>query len=205
MTVPLTHYVKVKNKYCIAYFGNCFEYLIQLALLRPLLEKTLPGISIYLACKDEALYLLQGQENILSRSVLKDKKDAFGYVREIHCDMENHPVEELLLESNLPMGPLVYPQRKDSGICLIAAHGLIPTKSLRPEQVDKIKQYVLAQEMTPLVEGQVNHQEAEWVIGVESVALFGGGANGAKVSLVPTGLGTNLFKKLFPEGEILKF
>ena len=46
--------------------------------------------------------------------------------------------------------------------------------------------------------------QAGWVIGVEGAPIFEAASRGIKTSLVPTGMGTNLYSKLFPNGEILK-
>jgi len=47
-------------------------------------------------------------------------------------------------------------------------------------------------------------EQAGWIIGVESLKLYQGAIQGIKSTLIPTGVGTSLFKKLFPYSSILK-
>ena len=44
----------------------------------------------------------------------------------------------------------------------------------------------------------------DWVIGVENEQLYEAAAEGKKVTLIPTGIGENLFKKMFPFAEIIQ-
>jgi hypothetical protein len=44
--------------------------------------------------------------------------------------------------------------------------------------------------------------DASLVIGVESVGLFEAAGRGVPTELVPTGLGTRLYKLMFPNGRV---
>ena len=41
------------------------------------MEKTFPGVKVYLSCRDEHMYLLEGEERIISKTELNDKKHLF--------------------------------------------------------------------------------------------------------------------------------
>jgi len=145
MSVPLTAYAKVKNRYCIMYVGNCNEYLVQLKLIRPSIEKIYPGIEIYLVCKDDAYYLLEDSPKTLKAN--EYVKERYGYTRELFCDMQNHPVEELLKESHIPKLLLKTKQNKGGNLCSIYPFGASPTRSLSREQIEKVEKYVISKNM----------------------------------------------------------
>jgi hypothetical protein len=68
-------------------------------------------------------------------------------------------------------------------------------------QVNKAKEYAQKAGYT-LSNDPFN---AGWVIGVENYPLFLAASRGLKTSLIPTGLGTDLYKTMFVRGEILSF
>ena len=43
----------------------------------------------------------------------------------------------------------------------------------------------------------------DWIISVENEYLYEAAAAGKKVTLISTGIGENLFKSMFPKGEII--
>ena len=79
--IPLPEYVKIKDNYCIAYFGFSKEYLVQLRLLRPCMEAAFPGIQIYLCSRDDLTYLFKDEPRTLNKSTLMDNKKQFAYIR----------------------------------------------------------------------------------------------------------------------------
>ena len=93
--IGFEQYAKVKDKYCICYFGYNDEYLTQLALVKPVIEASLPGIEIYLGCKDDKTHLL---ENPLKLSEIKIRRKDYAYVRELKFNGRTHPVKDLLRE-----------------------------------------------------------------------------------------------------------
>lgn len=200
MPIPLPEYAKIKDNYCIAYFGNNKEHLVQLKLLRPFMEKTFPGVKVYLACRDDCMYLLSEEDRILSKTELKDNKHLFGYVRELLCDMQSHPVESFMLESDIPCGPICE-KSNCYGDCVLLTNGVIPVKPLNGEQIKKAINYIRKNGYEPQINGDINR--AGWVVGVESEQLYLAAALGKRVSLIPTGFGEKLFKKMFPQNEII--
>lgn len=203
MALTIPHYAKIKDNYCIAYFGYNNEYLIQLKLLRPIIEKELPGIKVYLACKKDSMYLLQNEERILDRETLIDTKyNQFAYVREINCDMLLHPIEELLQESDLPCGPIHIETKITNGRkCVLLTNGILPTKSLTSEKIKSAIHFIQTKGFNVILNEDIS--DADWVVGVENEKLYQSAALGKKTTLIPTGLGTNIFKNMFPNSEIL--
>lgn len=201
----MPHYAKIKDRYCIAYFGSCNEYIVQLRLLRPIMERTFPGVQVYLACKDELLNtLLKNEERTLGREDLRTRRKDFAYVRELVCDGQSHPVEEFMRESGMPLGPVPnkgWP-RDGFGNCVIYPQAFFPSKSLTDEQIRKIMDMARKQEYEPRVNGPI--EDAEWVIGPENEQVFEAAAQGYKTTLVATGIGENLFKSMFPHNGVVR-
>ena len=98
--IGFEQYAKVKDKYCICYFGHNDEYLTQLQRVKHLIEEALPGIEIYLGCKDDKVHLLQDP---LRLSQLKISRKNYAYIRELKYNGRTHPVKDLLLECNAPV------------------------------------------------------------------------------------------------------
>lgn len=95
--MPLPLYAKIKDRYCIGYFGQSEKTLADLKKARPLIEKELPGIQIYICCEDEMASLLSGEERIILRSQLQEKVKEIAYFRELTIS-----VTALLEESSIP-------------------------------------------------------------------------------------------------------
>lgn len=104
MTVPFPEYAKIKNKYCLCYFGPNRDYVKQLKYVRPLMEKELPGTLIYLCCRDDFFNIFEGEDYTLPMSEIQKRKKEFAYIRELTYNMEDHPILAFLEESkiNLP-------------------------------------------------------------------------------------------------------
>jgi len=199
--IPLPEYAKIKDKYCIAYFGNCDEYLVQLKFLRPIMEKTYPGIQVYLACKPSALEWLEGEENVVTGTI---NHREFGYFRELRCDMRSHPVEAFMKESNIHCGPVrAIPIASPTKRGVIIQNGMLPTRSMSMDQILACRKFLFSKSCTIEMDGDI--ENADIVVGVESPKLFQAGANGTQVALVPTGFGENLFKSMYPRGTVLNF
>ncbi len=90
MTTPLTHYAKIKDNYCIGYFGQDDEVLTNLCKARNSLEDKFPGLKIYLVCNDEKIDLFK-EARLISKSNLEENHKNFAYYRVI-----KESVEELL-------------------------------------------------------------------------------------------------------------
>lgn len=186
--ISFLHYSKIKDKYCIAYFGNANEYLVQLKLLRPILEQKFSGTKIYLACKPESMYLLEGEERILDKDTLSLKYRSFAHVRELTCNMKTHPIENFLKESEIKNYVICEKSECNSEKTVIFPKGCLPTKSINPA------------EYNAQIEG--NFMDAGHVIGVENEQLFLAASMGIKTTLINTGKGVNLFSKMFPNALI---
>ena len=202
MTLPLPDYDKIKDNYCISYFGNNKEHLIQLKLLRPIMEKTFPGVKVYLSCRNEHLYLLEGEERIISKTELSDKKHLFGYVRELLCDMESHPVEEFMKESDIPYEKIQSSKTKPQGKCVLLTNGVAPVECLTGDQIKKALKHIKNEGCDVEINGNID--TADWVMGVENEDLYLAASQGKFTALIPTGFGENIFKSMFTNIEILK-
>jgi len=103
MTLPLPLYAKIKDRYCVAYFGNRDEVIQKLIKARPSIEKELPGIHVYICCNNEKSDLLKDVPNSFLRSELEIKRNEVVYFRELEDTAD--PVAELLEESSIPFLP----------------------------------------------------------------------------------------------------
>lgn len=126
----------------------------------------------------------------------------FGYVRELRCNLKDHPVEAFLEESGIDPNMMITEDTTDSGLCVILPHGNSPTKSLTDQQVGNIVAHVEGMNYTVRVGG--DPQTANWIVGVECDELFWLAAKGRHVTLVDTGLGAGLFQKMFPWADVIK-
>jgi len=173
-------------------------------MLRPTIEQTFQGLQIYISCKDDYMYLLQGQTRILSTTELKQNKQKFAYVREIFCNLTEHPVEQLMIESEIPILPIcqnIYNPEENRGSCLLLPHANQPTRSLNSKQISQAIAHAEKQGST--VQFNKSIDNFDWIIGVENENLFEAAALGKRTTLIPTGFGENLFRKMFPSAEIL--
>ena len=198
--IKLSQYAKVKNNYCFCYFGYSDEYLVQLRLLKPIIEKHFPGINLCLGCKDDKTHLLRGCEPILKISEIKINRHNFAHIREIRMK-ESHPIEDLLVESditNFVVQDTILPKITD--LCVVIKDGAYPTKPIERNDMNCLKLWITNQEYK--VEIGTDITNASWVVGVESVALFEAAAKGIRTTLVPTGVGTRLYKLMFPNSEV---
>lgn len=138
---------------------------------------------MYLACKDECLYLLEGEQRIVPKS--RFKKEDFNYVRSLNSGLDIHPVEHLLQESGIQIGPIVVPSPPEQGI-RVCPKGTFPHKTLTESQVEELSQFT------------------DGVVGVENEETIQAAVAGFKVVLAD-GPGSQMFLTMFPNGEIYKF
>ncbi|MCK9459697.1 MAG: hypothetical protein M0R80_08665 [Proteobacteria bacterium] len=198
MALAFPSYSKIKNRYCVAYYGPCREYVLQLLYLRSAIEKELPGLELYISCSDDCRCFIPDNTKIIFASEIGDRKKEVAYLRELRCDLETHPVWQWIQESKLTLKFLEPPQTKNitKKICAICTKANLPTKSM--PDVDKLIKWVISKGFSV----SENVSEADWVVGTENEQLFVAAIQGVKTTLVPTGLGTELYKRLFPSGEI---
>jgi len=205
MMMPLPEYAKIKDNYLVCYFGHNKENILQLKILRPFMEKHFPGVKVYFCCNDQYMYLPKDEERVLPKSELKDQRKNFAYVRELLNSAISHIVEDFMEESEIPYGPICQNDLHiDSlnGSCGLFPHGNYPIKSLSGEEIEKAAVLIRKRGCEPKI--NCNIEEVNWVVGVENEQVYKAGALGKKVSLISNGFGENIFKKMFPAGEIIK-
>lgn len=214
------HHVSIKDKYCCFYLGDAPEYVVALRLLKPQIEKKFPELKFYIGCKSGFKYLLEGVSNVVYADNPSKLKNDFAHIREIRNDHQKHSVLEFIEES-ITIEPICTSVDSNKGLCLICPEGLPPT---RPMQViDHWSNQIAAVGYAPLVLGSDVHttlsnikvrpsgdqkmnyiKEAAWVIGVENEYTMLAASQGKKVTLVDTGVGKSLFKKMFPKIQIVE-
>lgn len=190
--------------------------------IRKQIQRQYPELRIFIACSDNLFFWIENEPDVIRQSEIKDRLTEFAYIRQIETSSgSNHPLLEILTESNINIQPIpIRKLQRQFGNCLICPNGSYPTQPM--PNVEKYKSYARQHGFNPVIVGSDTHQtykafdinpsghdklavinNADWVIGVENEYLFTAGIQGVPVSLVPTGIGTNLFKALFRTGEIL--
>lgn len=198
----LDEYAKIKNNYCIAYFGGSNEYLTQLRLLRPFIEQKFQELNIYYCCKDECIKYLKDDKLSITISELRLRKNEFAHIKELTFNGQNHPILDLLQEAKIENCTLpIEPALEFTNICLIKTNGNYPTGNLLKSQIKTLQKIAFQNGFKVEIDG--DWQNAGIIYGVESVELFEAAARGIKSYLIPTGNGEQLFKKMFKNGEIL--
>lgn len=134
---------------------------------------------------------------------MKNQKYNFALINEIKCDMKTHPIEVFLNESNVKLDKMPRIEQQDiPRTAFISPDSITPTRSLEQFEVEKLTATIRANgyEIT------TDKEMAGSVWGVENEDLFVAAFNGLPTFLVPTGVGTNLYKMLFPEpfGKIIQ-
>lgn len=199
--IDFAKYAKIKDNYCLCYFGPNEEYLIQLKLLKPTIEARFPGIRLGFGCRDELAHLFGPEHAVMRLSEIKVKREEFGHVNEIRFNNVTHPVEDFLDECGVEHRAIPRQQRERSAKCVIVTKGHYPTKNLEVAQIERLTRTAKGENYQIDVDGDVHG--AGLVMGVESRKLFEAAQRGTEVRLVPTGLGTRLYKQCFPDLIVL--
>lgn len=199
--VDFVKFAKISNNYCVCYFGYSDEYLIQLRLLKPVLETEFPGLNIYIGCQDDKAHLLGDSSYVLRITELKAKKEDFAYIKELRFDGSAHPVLNFLDESKIvhfgvPVGISIKTTK-----CVIVTKSQYPTKPLEIAQIETLKKMARDNGFEPVLDETIKN--AGLVMGVESPDLFEAAGRGIETVLVPTGLGTRLYKGMFSNGIVM--
>lgn len=203
MTIPLKKYLKIKNNYCISYYGPNKEYITQLKLLRPLIEKEFPELNLYICVNKNNLYVLKGEKNFFSKEDLVTRKKDISYIREIKSEIKFHAIENLLEESKIEIKPILKTVKNNNhGKAGIITKGVFPNRPLNSTQIIKAENFIKEKKCVPLLNPEIN-DKLDFIIGVENEITYEIAALGVKTYLVPTGNGENLFLKMFPSNEIL--
>ena len=159
---------------------------------------------MWISYPDNLSYLVAGHERIIAASKIQEKKREFAYIRHLKGSQVSHPIWELLEESRLALPTLASPNPHNQELktCGIYPRGDLPVKSLSEEQIESLKNTAKIKGYYPTVNADL--ESCGWVIGVENEAVFRAGVTGIKTSLTPTGMGTRLYQKMFPTGEVIK-
>ena len=177
---------------------------MQLRLLMPSLEKEFPDVKIHLAARDDFLHLFKGHKRVIPYSQIRERKREFGYVRELVTG-NRHPVWLLLKESDIKPSIEIPNITNGNRLCVITTKAAQPTKPMNERQISQYTAEATYSGYQVWVDPSKGALEsAGWVIGVENEILFEAAGMGIKTSLVPNGIGTQLYQLMFPKGEVLK-
>jgi hypothetical protein len=194
MSFPLPQYATIKNDLCLYYAGFLHEHVLQLKMLRPMIERQLPGINIHLCVRDSAEYLVKDEPRIVLASQFHENRKNFAYIKNIVSDPATHPIWQMITESSLAIDPVPQKESDRSKLCLITSKGSAQTGSLTNLEIQKLRSKLVSRgfqvELDCWVAG------AGMVAGVESEYLYRGLECGMKTALIPTGLGTGLYLAL---------
>lgn len=192
-------YSKCKDNLCLSYTGLIPEYVVQLNYIRKIIQKTYSDIKITLRVRHEFESFVDQQE-----------EEENCIIREFKTSFESHPVMKFIEGSNL-LFPKLIPNKGNT--CLFCPDAAHPSKSLdkliSPHNYETI---IVGSDLYPSWKN-VNIRpsgsqkisivnDATWVIGAENEYTFLAGVMGKRVTLVPSGPGTDLFKTMFPHGEL---
>ena len=98
--------------------------------------------------------------------------------------------------------PVICRNSKKNTPAVLLPNGSFPNRNLSYKQIQAVTDYVRSQGC----ELSINkpYESFDWIISVENEYLYKAAASGKRVTLIPTGIGENIFKSMFPDGEILK-
>jgi hypothetical protein len=200
--IQFPKYAEVKDNYCLCYFGYSDEYLFQLKLLKPILERYFAGIKIHISCKDDKVHLLEGCKHIAKISELKSRQFNFGHIKEIKYNGTTHPIEDLMIETGIKEYFVPTEYKEDHTVkCVILSQGNYPTVNLNKRQIDDAIRLARKEGFEPEVDSNIRN--AGLVIGVENLEFFKAAAQGITTRLVPTGVGARLYRKMFSNSIVL--
>lgn len=200
--IPFTKYADIKDRYCICYFGPNDEYLFLLKILKPIIEKKFQNLKITIGCKDDKVNFFEIKDDFLKMSDLRSKRFDFGYIRELKFNGTEHPIEALIKECQINECAVATALQEDyNNKCVIITQGNYPTLSLDKRKLNILEKIAKEEGFDPVIDENV--KGAGFVMGVESYGLFEAASRGVRTLLWPTGLGTNLYKLMFPKGEII--
>lgn len=192
--INFNEYARIKDRYCLCYFGPSDEYVVQLMLLRPVIERELPGLEIHIGCKDE----LANFPRSMKLSEIKVRRSEFAHIKDVRFNGKTHPIEDLLNESNIQNWDVSVPIQEDHTVkCVVITRGNYPTKPLESRQIEACRKMFKNYEVE--IDGNIDH--AGMVIGVESKELFLAASRGVRTKLIPTGIGSCLYKRMFLNQE----
>jgi len=126
----------------------------------------------------------------------------FGHIREIRCNLEDHPVEQFFKESEINLkSASAHKPDASNRVVQIYPSATSPTRSLNNEQLEAIRHDYQKKGYVVRIGG--NWQEAGIVVGVESVPFWEAVLAGKTAVLCDTGLGRALFSVICPWGGVI--
>ena len=167
--ISFANYSKIANNYCVCYFGHSDEYLVQLRLLKPIIEKSFPDLNVYIGCKDEKSHILGDCNHILKLTELKIRKSEFAYISELKYNGSTHPIEDFLVGAKITNFVLPIPKVDRTVKCVIVPSGSYPTNPIEKHKIELLKRVATSKGMCCEIGGSI--KGAGLVAGVESVEL----------------------------------
>jgi len=167
----------------------------------PKIQKEMPNVNIYLCTNDSDFHYIESYPLAIKFSELVDYRPSLAHVKELtYNSNEQHPVEALIDDLGIDDWSVIgKPSEPLTAIYHVLTESYFPTKNLNESQIKAIERVAAIREYTL---GKL--EEASWIVGVECPDLFKSAMCGKQVTLIPTGVGTKLFQKMFPHAEILE-
>lgn len=97
MKIPYNLYIKIKNKYCIQYYGIEELFLQQLIELKKTILSQYPEVDVYISCKDELH--VKYKDNTIPKSTTNNNE--YAYIRKLTFNNVDNPVLKLAIESDI--------------------------------------------------------------------------------------------------------
>lgn len=200
--IDFIKYSKIKDNYLICYFGPSIEYLHQLRILKSVLEKEFKGLKIFISCKDNNYNEFINYNFFIRESDIRGMNFNFAHIRELRFNNKTHPIEDFINECDIKDITVDTIESKEKTTkCVILSKATYPTKSLNQNQVELLKKIGLNEGYEIFLDQNI--ENAGLVMGVESDLLLKSAEVGVETRLYPTGLGTSLYKRMFPNMKIL--
>lgn len=200
--ISLANYAKIKDKYCICYYGPCKEYILQLKLLKKIIEKNFPKIQIGFGCRDEYYECFGPEYDVMKSSEIKLKRENYAHISEIKFDGIKHPILQFLENCEIKEYEIESLKKNHrTKKCTIITQATYPAKNLNEDQINKLKKIAHDQQYEIEIDGDIN--DSDLVMGTESYKLFEAAYLGSDVKLVPTGIGTEFYLKAFPKIKLI--
>jgi len=100
MPIPFTQYLDIKDNYCLSYFGEDEQFLVKVLDARHYIERELPGLQVFIACKDIFKQIAEDRANIILESKMAEYKGQIANT----CNLEKlQDLKSLLEDSKIPI------------------------------------------------------------------------------------------------------
>lgn len=201
MTILLPEYNRIKDNYCIAYYGHCKDLILEIKLLLPQIRQNYPEINIFISFLDQYCYFFPEEINFIPKSKMQDQKKNLAYIRELRHDYDIHPLNVFLKESDIEIQPLITLPKPSGNVAGLICQSNSPIKSLSGLEIQKYENYCKSKGFKVLIN---EYKNVDWVVGVESEELIDGAMSGKPSSLIESGPGTELLTKMFQNLGVLR-